>query len=151
VEEYTVNVIAESLYSQVDDEGNQYLLMKEIIDHKKNAQALTKDGMWLQGTNGNKHMKRTTKGWKLWLDILGTLEGSQRITPPPSSQICCEQPTSRGTCFFMVGKGCIGEKESYYQCSQNQILDDDFGVRTQQSGQDTEGKVQDSLEQWMPS
>jgi hypothetical protein len=32
VAEYSANVIAESLYSQVDDEGRQYLLMDEIID-----------------------------------------------------------------------------------------------------------------------
>jgi len=29
--EYSANVIAECLYLQVDDEGNQFLLMDEII------------------------------------------------------------------------------------------------------------------------
>jgi hypothetical protein len=32
--EYSANVIAEWLYSQVDDKGCQYLMLKEIIDHK---------------------------------------------------------------------------------------------------------------------
>jgi len=34
VAEYSANVIAESLYSQLDDERHQYLLMDEIIDWK---------------------------------------------------------------------------------------------------------------------
>ncbi len=32
---YTANLIAESIYSQIDDSGRQLLLMKEIIDHEK--------------------------------------------------------------------------------------------------------------------
>jgi hypothetical protein len=33
--EYTANVIAECLYSQVDNEGRQYLLLEDTIDWKK--------------------------------------------------------------------------------------------------------------------
>jgi hypothetical protein len=33
-EEYSANIIAENLFSQIDQEGNQYLLIQEIIDHK---------------------------------------------------------------------------------------------------------------------
>jgi hypothetical protein len=33
-EEYSANIIAENLFSQMDQEGNQYLLIQEIIDHK---------------------------------------------------------------------------------------------------------------------
>jgi hypothetical protein len=33
VEEYSANMIAENLYSQVDHEGNQFILLDEIIDH----------------------------------------------------------------------------------------------------------------------
>jgi hypothetical protein len=35
VEEFSTNVIAECLYSQIDQEGNQYLLIDEIIDHNQ--------------------------------------------------------------------------------------------------------------------
>ncbi len=31
--ELTANVIAESLYSQCDPNGNQYVLLEEIVDH----------------------------------------------------------------------------------------------------------------------
>ena len=34
-ETYDANVIAENIYSQVDDEGNQMLMLKEIIGHRK--------------------------------------------------------------------------------------------------------------------
>jgi hypothetical protein len=31
----TANAIAESLYSQVDEEGRSYSILSEIIDHRK--------------------------------------------------------------------------------------------------------------------
>ena len=42
-QEYSANLIAESIYSQVDDEGHQFLLLKEIIDHDADATAVRKD------------------------------------------------------------------------------------------------------------
>ena len=41
--QYTVNVIAENIFLQVDKEGQQYALLSEITDHKKDASALSKD------------------------------------------------------------------------------------------------------------
>lgn len=71
VGEYAANVIAEALYAQVDDEGNEFLLMEEITDHEKTGDAMHRDDMFVTARNGNKHMRRTTKGWKLlikWKD-----------------------------------------------------------------------------------
>jgi len=62
VQEYYANVIAENLFSQVDSEGRQMLLMESISDHKKDEQAIKKEH-WKGGP--------TTKGWKLlvqWKD-----------------------------------------------------------------------------------
>ena len=56
---YAANVIAENLYSQVDDEGCHFAILQEITDHKKDGSALSKDA------------KLTTRGWKLlvsWKD-----------------------------------------------------------------------------------
>ncbi|MGH3055829.1 MAG: hypothetical protein ACRDL7_12725, partial [Gaiellaceae bacterium] len=64
VEEYSANVIAESLYAQVDDEGNQYLLLKEIVNHRSDNTCVAKDNMWTLSSNGNRHKQRTTKGWQ---------------------------------------------------------------------------------------
>ena len=72
VKEFAANVIAECIYSQVDDEGNQYLMLQEIVDHKKDeSAAVPMSQMWIKGSNGNMHMRMTTKGWKLcvtWKD-----------------------------------------------------------------------------------
>ena len=35
VDKYTVSVIAENMLAQVNDEGNKYLLLNEITDHRK--------------------------------------------------------------------------------------------------------------------
>ena len=39
-ERYSANIMAENIHSQCDSEGNQYLVLKEIIDHKSNESAL---------------------------------------------------------------------------------------------------------------
>ena len=67
-EEYYANVIAENLFSQVDSEGRQYVLMKEISDHKKDETALPTTDGWIQMPNGRKVRKRTTKGWSLLVE-----------------------------------------------------------------------------------
>ena len=38
--EYSANIIAENMYVQCDTEGNQYLLLKEIVDWKKDNFAI---------------------------------------------------------------------------------------------------------------
>ena len=71
VAEYSTNVIAESLYSQVVDEGRLYLLMDEIIDWKRTDDAIDDSDILQISNNGNIHPRRTTKGWKLctrWKD-----------------------------------------------------------------------------------
>jgi hypothetical protein len=40
---FTANLIAENLYSQVDAEGNSYSILEEIIDHKSDGTAVSKD------------------------------------------------------------------------------------------------------------
>ena len=42
-EAFAANAIAEHLYAQVDDQGFQYLLIDEIIDHKKDGSAVAAD------------------------------------------------------------------------------------------------------------
>jgi hypothetical protein len=39
--EYSANVIAENLYSTVDNKCNCHVTMDSIVDHKKNDQALS--------------------------------------------------------------------------------------------------------------
>ena len=66
----TANIIAENMYAQIDDHGNQYALLSEIQDHKKDGTALTEEDSW-DYHGANKTRKQTTKGWQLlvaWKD-----------------------------------------------------------------------------------
>jgi len=68
---YTANVIAENLYSQVDSEGRQFLMLEEISDHRKDKTAYSKDYGYVVSHNGNKTLRQTTQGWQLsvqWKD-----------------------------------------------------------------------------------
>lgn len=62
---YFGNVIAENLYSQVDSEGHQFFVLQEITDHNKDATAIDVADGFTVSHNGNRHPKKTTRGWKL--------------------------------------------------------------------------------------
>jgi hypothetical protein len=71
MERYTANVIAENLYSQVDNEGRSFLVLDEIIDHAKDNSAIPISDGFTVGYNGNRIPKKITRGWKLlcqWKD-----------------------------------------------------------------------------------
>ena len=70
--EYAANVIAENLYSQIDEEGYHQVVFDDILDHKatENAMSLTEDDLFIL-KGGKKRGRITTKGWKLcvqWKD-----------------------------------------------------------------------------------
>lgn len=65
------NKIAENIYAQVDEEGREVLAFGDIIDHKRDGTALTKEQGYTTLSNGHKKCKPTTRGWKLlvqWRD-----------------------------------------------------------------------------------
>jgi len=64
VETYSANIIAEAIYEQLDEEGNSYQLIDEIIDHSKHSSAVTMEDAFITVNNRQKRRK-TTKGWKL--------------------------------------------------------------------------------------
>jgi hypothetical protein len=57
--EYAANIIAESLYVQVDAEGHQYVLRSEIVDHRKESDATSKDDEFVS-RNGKPLRRMTT-------------------------------------------------------------------------------------------
>ncbi len=70
-ETYTANLIAECLYSQVDDEGRRLQVMQEIVDHEKKDNTLLEEDAYYSTTKAGQRPKRTTKGWRLlvkWKD-----------------------------------------------------------------------------------
>jgi hypothetical protein len=65
------NTIAENIYAQVDEEGKQFALLKEITDHRTDENAIDIANGFTVLPNGRRIRKRTTKGWKLlveWMD-----------------------------------------------------------------------------------
>ena len=60
----TTNLIVENIYKQLDDEGNKFRLIAEIINHEKDTTTLSRAEP-LAIVNGWSHPRRTTKGWRL--------------------------------------------------------------------------------------
>jgi hypothetical protein len=66
-EEYTANVIAENMYAQCDEEGNQFLMLQDIIGHKTDGHAVECADMYIKvGSNGQ--ISKTTMGWHLCVE-----------------------------------------------------------------------------------
>jgi len=80
-EEFAANTIAENIYSQVDEEGRQHVLLQEIIDHKTDGTAVAIDDKWIHH-GSNKQLRRTTQGWQLrviWKDGSSSWEPLQNL------------------------------------------------------------------------
>ena len=78
VQEFTANTIAENMFARIDDEGKQHFVVKEIIGHRKNGDAVPRDEGFHVGTNGNRHAKKTTKGWEVAVELR---DGTQMWLP----------------------------------------------------------------------
>ena len=63
------NQIAMNLYSRLDEEGREILVYRNIIDHKKDMSALTKENGFITLSGGQKKAKKTTRGWKILVEF----------------------------------------------------------------------------------
>ena len=66
-----VVVVSEKLYSQVDSDGRQCVLLQEFFDYNMDGSAVHKDDDWITSRAGQRSRKTTTAGWKLkvqWKD-----------------------------------------------------------------------------------
>jgi hypothetical protein len=60
-----------SLYSQCDPDGNQYVLLEEIVDHQRLPTAIKLSDQKIVRADGKTYLKRSTIGWQLccqWKD-----------------------------------------------------------------------------------
>jgi hypothetical protein len=62
VQAITANVIAEAIYSQVDDYRRSYTLLQEITDHHFTDKVIKKEDGWVTNRLGVRKRKVTTKG-----------------------------------------------------------------------------------------
>ena len=70
-ESISANLIAQHLYSQIDEEGKRHVLLDDIVDHRKGTQAIDKEDAFVTMSNGVKRRKQTTQGWQMlcqWRD-----------------------------------------------------------------------------------
>jgi hypothetical protein len=69
--ELTANMIAESLYLQCDPDGNQYVLLEEIVNHQHLPTAIELSNQKIIRADGKTYLKHSTVGWQLccqWKD-----------------------------------------------------------------------------------
>mmetsp|Transcript_37601 Transcript_37601/g.53010 ORF Transcript_37601/g.53010 Transcript_37601/m.53010 type:complete len:1380 (-) Transcript_37601:246-4385(-) len=74
--EYSANTIAEGMWSQCDLDGNQYILLKAIVDHKTDGHKVHRADKYIHH-NGRRSLRKTTKGWHMcveWKDGSTTWE-----------------------------------------------------------------------------
>ena len=64
-ESLTANEIALNLFSNVDEEGNRYVLFNEIIDHRCDGTEVKPEDGYIKSQNGGRRKKETTKGWEI--------------------------------------------------------------------------------------
>jgi hypothetical protein len=82
VQEYGANVIAEHLYSQVDDKGHHYLL---FVDHRKDGSAVAADGpvlyrqTWCETNASNNERLATFTSKERRIAYMDSLERSERV------------------------------------------------------------------------
>ncbi len=58
------NLIAEAMYAQCDPDGNQYVLLDSIIDHKRLDSAIRPVDQTFVRPNGWTYLRRRTVGWQ---------------------------------------------------------------------------------------
>ena len=71
IEEITANQISENILSQIDSQGNHFLLLKDINDNCKDASVINRIVIFLMIKSGNVHAKKTTRGWTLQVEWKG--------------------------------------------------------------------------------
>jgi hypothetical protein len=65
VTEFTANMIAQAMYAQCDIDGNQYLLLDQFVDHRKDDTAITLTKQTVHHDNGRTYRRKTTAGWQI--------------------------------------------------------------------------------------
>ena len=78
VKHFGANIIAQNLYSQVDENGHSHRLLLSILDSKKDSTAIDKSDMYITTQSGQQRMRKSTVGWKL---LIQWKDGSQEWIP----------------------------------------------------------------------
>ena len=78
VREYGANVIAENIYSQVDEHGYRQQTLDSIVEHTKDGRAVPKSEKYATTKSGSRRLRKSTLGWKL---LVRWKDGSEQWIP----------------------------------------------------------------------
>ena len=65
VTELTANVIDAQMYAQCDSDGNMYVILDDLTDHRKPSKAISIEDQKTTDRRGQNVMRRSTAGWKI--------------------------------------------------------------------------------------
>jgi len=77
IAEYSTNILAEAIYSNIDEEGSPYAMIDGILSHRRSNEAIEKLNGYIEN-NGIRRRVITTKGWDL---LVSWKDGSRSWLP----------------------------------------------------------------------
>ena len=101
----TANAIAENLFAQVDDEGNRFVLLDSIVDHRVDGSQVQGEDAFITSPHGGKKRVETTKGWEIlvqWKDRSTSWESMKDIKavyPVQLAEYAIQQKISKEPAF----------------------------------------------------
>jgi hypothetical protein len=102
-------MIAENMWAQCDIDGNQWLLMEAIVDHRATDEAIRGDDGCVV-VNNRKQRVKTTKGWELciqWKDGTTTwqrLADMKESNPLEVAEYAVAAEIDQEPVFCLVGR-----------------------------------------------
>jgi hypothetical protein len=85
-EDYTANVIADNMYAQCDEEGNHFLMLRDIVGQKTDGHAVECADMY-NNVVSNTQIRKTTKGWHLCIEWKDGTPSWERLTDLKESNL----------------------------------------------------------------
>ena len=110
-ETYGANLIVENIMSSVNDEGNLFVLLDEIIDHQKTDEAVAESDSWYLTKSGQRRRKPTTKGWELLISWKDAMSSWVRLAD-------MKENFPVKVAEYAVGAGIAGEPAFVWWCNK---------------------------------
>ena len=60
-----MNIIADNMFAQVDENGHSYLMLDAITGHRSSEDVVTSTDQYMILKNGQRKLRQTTRGWDL--------------------------------------------------------------------------------------
>ena len=139
--EYSINTIAENLYANIDDEGNLHSIINNIVDHKVDPSAISKNEGTYKSKSGTIRKRITTKGWKIlieWKDGSTSwipLKDVKESNPIQLAEYAVEAGIDDEPAFAWWTKQTLRKRDRIIKSVQHRMIKRDikFGIRIPRS------------------